>query len=293
MKISKKSYAIVAGCYALWGVLPAYWNLLIGVNPLFVLCCRIVFTPLFTIGLLAVTGRLHVLLDTLRNKATMRFLAPASILITFNWGLYIWAVNNGRILDSSLGYYMNPLVVFLLGTIIFKEKYVKLQLVAVAMALTGVLVSVIAYGSFPYVSICLAVSFSLYGVVKKKARADPVASITVESMLMMPFALVAALVFMTDSIKAVNPTDFLLLLGGGVLTALPLIMYSSSVNAIPLIIVGFFQYISPSLAMIYGLLSGEAMSAPRIVSFVFIGLGLITFSIALIRTSKAAENRSL
>jgi len=238
-------------------------------------------------GVLIISGRVRVFKETLKNKAAMRYLIPASIMITLNWGIYIWAVNNARVLDSSLGYYMNPLIAFVLAVMIFKEKYSKLQLLAVALAFTGVIISLIAFGSIPYVAIGLSLSFAMYGVLKKKAGADPAASIAIESLIVAPVALIFALIFLQDSIAAVSSTDVLLLIGGGALTAIPLYLYARAVNDIPFITVGFFQYISPSLALFYGLISGENPSNSQIVSFVFIGLGLIVFSIALVRKSKA------
>jgi len=285
MELKKKGLSIGLLCYLIWGILPVYWNLLSGVTPLFILCCRIVFAFIFMLSLMAISGRLGLLRKTLKDRAAMRYLVPTSLLITFNWGLYIWAVNTGRILDASLGYYMNPLIAFLFGILIFREKSTKLQLAAVALAFTGVLVSVVAYGSFPYVSIGLSLTFAAYGVLKKKAGADPVAGITIESLLIAPFAMVFAFVFLPESISAANTTDFLLLIGGGAATAIPLVLYSRAVNDIPFIIVGFFQYLSPTLTLTYGLLIGEAPSAPQIVSFVFIGLGLIVFSIGMVRSN--------
>ena len=288
MVTSKKSIAITLSCYVLWGILPAYWNLLSGMDPFFILCSRIVFAFIFMIIVLLVSGRIHTFRETITDKKKMLYLFPAAILITFNWGLYIWAVNSGRVLDSSLGYYMNPLIAFLLGVVIFKENYTKLQLVAVSLAFTGVIISLIAFGSFPFVSICLALSFAVYGVLKKKAHANPAASIAVESLILAPFALVFSLIFMTDSIVKVDITGLLLLVGGGALTAIPLFLYARAVNDIPFLIVGFFQYISPSLTLTYGLITGEKPSVSQIVSFIFIGLGLIVFSIALILISKKA-----
>jgi len=237
-------------------------------------------------GVLLVTGRLQTFRDTIKNKATMKYLFPAAFLISSNWGVYIWAVNNGRVLECSMGYYMNPLIAFLLGVLAFKESYVKLQLVAVALAFTGVLISFIAFGSIPYVAIFLSLSFAVYGVLKKKAKADPAASIAVESLIIAPFALIYSFLFMTESLLSVDFTTSLLLIGGGALTAIPLFLYAKAVNDLPFLIVGFFQYISPSLALIYGLLSGEVPSSSQIVSFTFIGLGLIVFSIALIRKTR-------
>jgi len=228
--------------------------------------------------------------DTITNKTIMRYLVPAAVMITINWGVFIWAVNSGRVLDSSLGYYMNPLIAFSLGIIVFREKFPRLQLVAVGLALTGVIISLIAFGSFPVIAICLAVSFALYGTLKKKAGADPAASIAVESLIITPFALIFSAVYMRENILVLNITETALLIGGGVLTAIPLILYARAVNDIPFITVGFFQYISPSMALIYGLLTGETPSGAQIVSFTFIGLGLIVFSIVLLR--KAKEPRS-
>jgi len=288
MNTNKKGITIALSCYILWGILPVYWNLLTGVSPILILCCRIIFSFIFMLGVLTITGRLQTFRDTLTSKKTMFYLVPAALLITINWGLYIWAVNNGRVLDSSLGYYMNPLIAFLLGILLFREKYLKLQLAAVALAFFGVLISIVAFGSFPVIAICLAVSFALYGVLKKKAQADPAASIAVESMIITPFALVFSFLFMQENIIALRLPEMMLLIGGGVLTAIPLFLYTRAVIDIPFIIVGFFQYISPSLAMIYGLLSGETPSVSQIISFVFIGLGLITFSFALLRKTKEA-----
>ena len=235
------------------------------------------------ICVLKVTGRIQAFKDTITDKKTMRFLIPAAVFITVNWGLFIWAVNNNRVLDSSLGYYMNPLIAFSLGIIVFKEKFLKLQLVAVGLAVTGVVISIIAFGSFPFIAISLAVSFAVYGTLKKKAGADPAASIAVESLIITPFAILFSLFFLTDIIVALKVTDALLLIGGGALTAIPLVLYARAVNDIPFITVGFFQYISPSMALIYGLLTGETPSDAQIVSFIFIGLGLIVFTIALVR----------
>jgi len=284
-----KSLFIALSCYILWGILPAYWNQLSGVNPLLILCFRIVFAFVFMICFLKISGRIQVFRDTITNKATMRCLVPAACFISVNWGLFIWAVNNGRVLDSSLGYYMNPLIAFLLGVLVFKEKHVKLQLVAVGLAFTGVLISLIAFGSFPIIAICLASSFAVYGMLKKKAQADPAASIAVESLVIAPFALVFAVFFLNDNIVSLSIPNILLLVGGGALTAIPLVLYARAVNDIPFIIVGFFQYISPSIALFYGLITGEVPSSAQIVSFIFIGLGLLVFSFALLKKSKGSK----
>ena len=286
MRINKKSIIIVVSCYVIWGIHPAYWNLLIGVNSMFILCTRIIFALAFTVALLFFTGRMDALKKILKDKMTMRYLIPSAVIITLNWGVFIWAVNAGHVLDCSLGYFISPLASFLLGVIVFKEKYTSLQLAAAVLAFTGLLISVITFGSFPYVSLFIATSFAAYGVIKKKAAADALAGIATETLITSPVMLVIAIVFLNDSIRALNITDLLLLIFGGAVTAAPLILYSRSVNDIPFNIVGFFQYISPSLQLIYGIISGERPSAPQFVSFIFIGLALIVFSIALTRAAR-------
>jgi len=289
MSLNKKSITIATSCYLIWGIVPAYWNLLSGLNPLLILCGRIVFSLAFVVVVLAISSHMNVFKETLKNKAKMRFLVPASVLITLNWGIFIWAVNSGRILETSLGYYMNPLTGFLLGVILFKEKYSRLQLLAVALAFTGVLISLIAYGSFPLVALSLTISFAMYGVLKKKAQADPMSSIAVESLLVTPVALIFAFAFLTDDVMAVTMIDLLLLIGGGIATAIPLALFARAVNEIPFIIISFLQYISPSMTLIYGLINGETITESRLISFIFIGLGLIVFSTALVRQSKKQQ----
>lgn len=293
MEIKKSSLAAGVLCYMIWGVLPIYWNILGGVDTMLILCFRIVFAFVFTMGLLIASGRTHVFLQTIKNRETMRYLIPASALITFSWGYYIWAVNSGRILDTSLAYYINPLISFLFGVSIFKEHSSKLQYVAVGMAFTGVLISVIAYGSFPYVSLMLALAFACYGITKKKARADPISSIAIESLIVLPLALIFTLVFLRDEVRSVGGTDLLLLIGGGAVTAIPLALYARSVNEIPYIVIGFIQYISPSMTLIYGLLSGEALSGSQAISFFFTWPALILFSIATVITHKRAVSNRL
>ena len=287
MSADKKSLAIAAGCYALWGILPAYWQLMEGVDSLLVLCLRIIFSLAFTLILLGITRQTKLLLSTLRDKSLMRWLAPAALLVTFNWGLYIWGVNSGRVIECSLGYYMNPLIVFLLGVLLFREKCTRLQLFSVALAFAGVLISVIAYGDFPFISFGLALSFAAYGVLKKKAHVEPISGIAVETLIMTPFALAFAAFFRADGIAGLNTVEALLAAWSGAVTATPLILYGRSVNHIPFFIVGFIQYISPSISLVYAILVGETASTAQIISFSFIWLGLAVFSFTLAGNKQA------
>lgn len=250
---------------------------------MFILCCRIVFSLVFIALLLWITGRLSVMKETLQNRTAMLWLIPAAALIAVNWWAYIYAVTSGHVLDSSLGYYMNPLVVFITGTLLFREKSSRLQIAAVVFAAVGVVISVVAYGSVPYIALILAFTFAAYGACKKKAAIDPVAGIGVEALLLTPFAIAYALIFKWDSIVALSLTETLILIPVGVVSSVPLILYSKGVNEVPFVVVGFLQYISPSLMLVFGLLTGETMTPARIVSFVFIGVGLALYSIGVVR----------
>ena len=251
-----------------------------------ILCGRVIFAFVFMMCLIAVNGKMQLFLDTLTDKSKMKYLVPAAVLISFNWGLFIYAVNTGQIMYSSLGYYMNPLIAFLMGVIIFREKYTALQLIAVGLAFTGLIVSIIAYGRVPIISISLALSFGAYGVLKKKANADPNSGIAIESMIITPFALIFAFAFMIEPMRTASIIEWVLLVLGGAATAIPLVLYSRAINDVPFITVGFLQYISPSLGLAYGFLVGIRPTESQIVSFIFIGLGLIVFSIALVRIAK-------
>jgi chloramphenicol-sensitive protein RarD len=287
MLADKKSLILTTCCYVLWGLMPAYWHLLVGVDSLLVLCGRIIFSLVFTIGILAATGRAKRLREALFDRVTMGSLIPASVFITINWGLYIWAVNSDHVIECSLGYYINPLIAFVLGVLLFREKCTKLQLAAVGLAFTGVLISVVTYGDFPLISLSLALTFAAYGALKKRARVDPVSGIAVETLITAPFALAFALIFRIEGIRTLTAGEALLLAGAGIMTATPLILYARSVNHVPFIIVAFFQYITPSMMLVYGLVNGEIPSASQIISLCFIGLGLIVFSVAISKASKS------
>lgn len=292
--MKRKSVLIVVLCYLIWGSLPVYWRLLSGVDSIFILCCRVVLSLVFAAAVLALTGRLGALRETLKNGPAMRWLLPAALCIGVNWWAYIYAVTSGRVLDSSLGYFMNPLVVFLFGSVIFRERSGMLQKAAVVLALIGVVISIAAYGSFPYIALLIAVSFAAYGVCKKKAGAEPVVGIAVESLVLTPFALAFALLFRMDSLTSLSTAEALILLPVGIVSSVPLILYSKGVNEVPLVVVGFLQYISPSIMLIYGLLIGEAMTPERLVSFAFIGAGLVLYSLGIIlslrrRSGQAGE----
>ena len=279
-------------CYILWGLLPLYWHLLEQMDAVFILANRIIWSAVFTAGILLITKKTQDVKAVIRDKKKMRLMIPAAITITINWGVYIWAVNAGHLLDSSLGYYMNPLVVFAIGIALFHETSGVIDWIALGLAAIGVLIATIAYGAFPWVAVVLALSFGLYGTLKKLAGVGGLASIAVETLLIAPFAL-AFLVFAPEShasLAKLTPLTTALLLLTGVVTASPLILFTYGVNRLPLTTVGFLQYSSPTLQMIIGVLVfQEALTQDRIVAFAFIAAALVLYTIGMTQRAKKAR----
>ncbi|MCE5190004.1 MAG: EamA family transporter RarD [Eubacteriales bacterium] len=276
-------------CYTLWGLLPLYWHLLNGVDAIFILANRILWSAVFTVGLLLVKKQFPEVKAVLRDGRKMRFMIPAAVAITINWGVYIWSVNSGHLLDASLGYYLNPLVVFAIGIVMFRETCGAIEWIALALASIGVLVATIAYGAFPWIAIVLALSFGLYGTLKKLAGVGGLTSIAVETLLVGPFAL-AFILFAPVShaaVGALNGLSLTLLVLSGAVTATPLILFTFGVNRLPFTTVGFLQYVSPTLQMLIGVLAlKEVLTSDRIVAFVFFGLALVLYSIGVVRRAK-------
>jgi len=279
-------------CYILWGLLPLYWHILEDLDSVFILCNRIVWSAVFTIAILLITKKFSEVKAVFRDKKKMRFMIPAAITITINWGVYIWAVNAGHLLDSSLGYYMNPLVVFAIGIALFHETSSVLDWVSLALATVGVLIATIAYGAFPWIAIVLALSFGLYGTFKKLAGVGGITSIAVETIMITPFALVFLLFSPASSasIAQLTPLTTTLLLLTGIVTASPLILFTYGVNRLPLSTVGFLQYSSPTLQMLIGVLVfHEVLTQDRIIAFAFIAAALVLYTIGMVQRAKKAR----
>ena len=290
--MKNRSIFITALTYVLWGLLPLYWQLLSHVPSVFTLCCRIVFSLIFTMAAILLTRRMGEFKALLRDRPTVLKMAAASLFITINWGMYIYAVSSGHTLDASLGYYMNPLVVFAMGAIVFKEKLSKLQLSAIFIAAAGVVITLIICGSIPVISLILALSFAAYGTVKKFAHIPPLLSIAIETIISAPFALIAMLAFFGDTISALSVSDTVLLVLAGPVTAIPLILFAIGVNDLDFKTLGFIQYISPTLTMIVGLLGGEALTLEKVIPFAAVMLALIVYSIGLLKKDNPVQSKA-
>ena len=288
MKQRNMGLVSLALCYTLWGLLPLYWHLLDAVDSLVILANRIVWSAVFTIVLLLATKRFGEVKAVFTDRKKMRFMIPAAVVIIINWGVYIWAVNAGHLLDASLGYYLNPLMVFAIGMLLFREKCGVLGWVALALATAGVVVATAAYGAFPWIALVIASSFGLYGALKKLAGVSGLTSIAVETILTGPFALLYLLLAPASHavFASLNFTTAILLFLTGAITATPLILFTYGVNRLQFTTVGFFQYISPTLQMLLGvLIFQETLTGDRIAAFVFFGAALVLYTIGLLRRS--------
>ncbi len=275
--------------YALWGALPLFWHVLEHVHFLVLLSSRIVLSAAFTLLLLVVTGSLESFFAVLRSRRKMLYLAAAAVVISVNWGVYIWAVNAGHVMDASLGYYMNPLVVFACGLIVFREKCGAMEWAALALAAAGVLAATLRLGKFPFVAVTLAVSFSAYGVLKKYAGVSGIVSIAVETLMLTPFAL--GFLLLSPGVRAAAPQwsagTWLLLMMTGPVTAVPMALYTRGVTTLPFTVMGFLQYVSPTLILVAGYLMGETIGEGQLLPFILIWLGLALFSAGMVRRERA------
>lgn len=273
-----------AAAYMLWGFLPLYWKLLDQMPATEILAHRILWSFVFMCTILYFNRQLQSCKEVLKSKSNIVRILCATILITINWGLYIWAVTSGRVLESSMGYYMNPLIVVVLGVVILKERLNTWQIVSLIMAAIGVCIITISYGRIPWVSLILALSFALYGLMKKTIPVGSTVGLALETAMLTPFVLTYITIRQVNGIGAlgnVSAMTTLILMGSGVATALPLLWFSKGAKRIPLSSMGFLQYISPTISLLLGVfVFKEQFTQTHMLSFGFIWGGLIIYSIS-------------
>ncbi|MEW9051751.1 MAG: EamA family transporter RarD [Neobacillus sp.] len=274
--------------YLLWGLLPIYWKFLGHVNTQEILANRIFWSFVFMVIVLLISRKWSLLVITVKgfakNRKQMYALTVASLLISVNWFIYIWAVNTDHLVEASLGYYINPLVSILLGMLVLKEKLNGYQYAAFLLAAIGVVIISISYGSFPWISIVLAVSFGLYGLAKKLINVDSAVGLTLETLVLTPisFAFIVYLMIKgSSSFLAINVTTDLLLIGAGAATAVPLLYFAKGAQKIPLSLLGFLQYIAPTLTLVLGVfVYHEHFSKMQLLAFMFIWSALTLYSLS-------------
>ncbi|WP_179976884.1 EamA family transporter RarD [Mycolicibacterium mageritense] len=277
-----------AGAYIWWGLCPGFFLLLLPAGALEILAHRIVWSSVFLLLVLAVARRLGDL-----RRLTLRTwlqLAAAAALISVNWGTYIFAVTNGHVVDAALGYFINPLVSVALGVLVFRERINRWQSAALGLAVVAVAILTAEVGEPPYIAVILALSFGVYGLVKKVVAADPRVSVAVETLLAFPLAagyLVTLQVLGDGHFLDHGVGHAALLLLAGPVTAIPLLLFAAAAQRLPMVTLGLLFYLNPGLQMAFGVLVGhEAMPVGRWIGFALIWLALVVMTLDAVRTAR-------
>lgn len=274
------AYGLAA--YLVWGILPVFWKLLHTVTPLEIVAHRIVWSFVLLLGVLAITGNHRAIVAAMRTPRALLPFALTGLLLMTNWLVYIWAVNSGRVIETSLGYFMNPLVNVLLGVVFLRERMRVWQWAATAMAATGVVWLTIQYGSLPWIALTVAFSFGFYGLLKKLSKLGALEGLSVEmGILLGPMILLLAFIYLQQDgfgLVAHAPTFGMLLLTGA-FTVIPLLLFGLAARMIPLTVLGLIQYIAPTLQFLLGVLVfREPFSLQLLIGFILIWAALAMFT---------------
>ncbi len=268
-------------CSVWWGICPIYWAWLKPIESSTIIFYRIILVALVSAaGALIAYGRDAVLAPLKDRKLTLRMIG-AGIIITFNWSVYIWAINSGHIIQTSIGYYIEPLVVCLFGMLLFGEKLNKYKVVALAFGAAGVVAVIIYFGEFPGIALAIAISFSCYAAIKKGIKMPPLLSLTYETVFIAPIALGVAICLEATGQGALGfgTGRYILLLLCGFVTALPLALFADAANKVSMFVLGLTEYISPTISLVIGIFYfNEEFYPVQIVAFAIIWVGLIFFS---------------
>ena len=277
----------------MWGAFPLYWPLLEPANPLEIVSHRAVWTLVFCFIVLAATKALKSTLVTLKRPTVAVKLFLSSLLISINWIVYIWATNNEHVVEASLGYYINPLIIIGFGVIFLKEKMRPLQWAAVSIATIGVLVLTFDYGRLPWIALALALSWGSYGLIKKQLGLGALEGLAIETFISSFFYL-AYLIYIGNQGTGQFGQNWgltVLLISAGAVTAIPLLLFNGSTNRLPFTTIGLLQYITPTLQFSIGVwVLNEDMPTARWVGFLIIWAALVTLAIDLIRSSRTVNN---
>ena len=289
--------AAASSSYILWGILPIYWKLLQEVPAYEILCHRMSWSLVVSLLLILVFGRKRFLWQVLKERKTVLVFTLIAFLLAVNWLIYIWAVNNGHIIEASLGYFINPLINVLFGMIFFRERMRPVQWLALALVCCGVLYLTFYYGHFPWIAIILAVTFATYGLLHKKVALPPLDGLCLESLVLF----LPALVFLCylevtgngSFLRGDMPLS-LLLFGTGVVTVVPLLFFGYAANKIPLSTLGLLQYMAPTINLLIGLfLYNERFPRERMVGFSLIWIALLMYIVENLMTRMRGEKRTL
>lgn len=279
MKYTQAHYTIiVALSYIVWGFLTLFWSFLADVDSMYILSQRIIWSMVFMAVYISCTGKWDEIKAVFANPKALFICFISGALITVNWGVYIYAVNSGHVLDSSLGYFIEPIVVAMFGLALFQERMSKAETTTFFLAAAALLYLIVVNRTFPSIAIVIALSFSAYGAVKKSLQLSAHASLFMETLFMTPFALLLAGFLEANGNGIFDKADFttlLLLPACGIVTSVPLLLFNTGVRRIPLYITGILNYISPTISFVLGLTYfHETLDIPRLIAFTLIWLGI-------------------
>lgn len=288
MKHTRAGLGYGIGAYLIWGAFPFYFGLIAMVSPLEVVPWRVGTSLIFCAILATFTTRWPQITTILRNPRLLGWFALSGILLYANWQIFVIGVMTGHVLETSLGYFINPLFTILIGVIFRKERLSRLQWAAVGIAAVGVVIAGIAYGSFPWIAVGVALTFGLYGAVHKHVgeHADGLTGLTVETLVTVPVGIVQMIVVAATAgltAYAFGPGIMLLVLGSGIMTAVPLILFGESARRLPLSYLGFLQFLTPILGFLYGyVVMHEEVSVGRWIGFISVWVALIVLIIDMV-----------
>ena len=280
---SRRGLAYGAAAYGLWGLFPLYWPLLEPAGPVEILAHRVVWSAVTIALVVTLLRRWPDVRSVWRNGRSRLLLVSAALVISVNWSIYIYGVNSGRVVETSLGYFINPLVTVLMGVLVLSERLRRLQWAALGLAAGAVVVLTLDYGRLPWIALVLAFSFGTYGLLKKQAGVDAVESLTIETVVLSPLAL-AFLVWLglrgDSSFTSDGAGHTTLLLTTGIVTVIPLLFFGAAAIRLPLVTIGLLQYLAPVLQFLLGVLwYHESMPAARWIGFGLVWVALVIFTV--------------
>ena len=288
-------YGVFTGlsAYLMWGLLPLFWPLLKPAVAFEILGHRIIWSLLFVIVLMFLTRSWPVVKQTLKNKKRAWLIVLASFFVATNWGVYIWAVNDNHVVETSLGYFINPLVSVLIGTVFFQERLRTFQKIAVGIAALAVIILSFDYGRLPWIALVLAASFGIYGGLKKQINLPAIPGLMMETVLLLPITLIylSWLYQNSEAVLLSSKTLLILAIISGPLTALPLLLFGTATTRVPLTWLGVMQYVAPTLQFIIGVtVFSETLSTVKVIGFLIVWSALAIFSFDAWRTSRTKSS---
>lgn len=279
MRDTRRGFGYALAAYAMWGLFPLYWPLLEPTPAVQILAHRMVWSLVFVAAVLVVRGRWAFVAQLRRDRRRLGLLVVAAVLVSVNWGVYIWGVNAGHVVETSLGYFINPLVNIALGVLVLRERLRPVQWIAVAVAATAVVVITVDYGRLPWIALTLAFSFGGYALVKKVVGMPALESLAVETVVMAPFAvifLVAVELHGAGAFGHVALGTNLLLVAAGAVTAIPLLCFAAAAGRVPLTVMGLLQYLTPVLQFMVGVfIRHEPLPTSELIGFCLVWVSLV------------------